>query len=319
MTVHKTAYETTACRDFAMKKTIDALLAAFADGWLPAANTRPTGDARNPGNTKVSSRVLLLEGGSAVANDVPAFAHPIALEKDGLQYIVVDVRPYGRFDPHQQEFKVRNSIEYQFAVMRAALDQVWNSQSPTILQNVNQQPMAIFASWISESVGRRFSLDPGEQYKLSILAAIFYNLHFWDSDSTELPEVEKNRAAASIARALRASAEDVFAIIDQVSHLNNVGEFCVQARDVVGSVRLNDFNPGVLFAIVGGSWYGSNSREIAAVALEHPPTWLAVLMAAINERTYKNSGIAKLAERFTGRSGDQLVPALYNVIRLHAQ
>ena len=50
------------------------------------------------------------------------------------------------------------------------------------------------------------------------------------------------------------------------------------------------------------SWFGSNAKEILAVALEHPPTWYAIVFSSLEERTYKNSMIARVAERF-GKGG----------------
>jgi hypothetical protein len=54
----------------------------------------------------------------------------------------------------------------------------------------------------------------------------------------------------------------------------------------------------MLITLTGQSWFGLNAKEILAIALEHPPTWTTIVHHALQERTYRNSVIAKLAERY---------------------
>lgn len=285
MTVHKTAYDTAACSGFVMKKTIDAIKVAAVHGFLnPAPN----------------AWVKMVEGAASVENDITPFAHPILIDDD---YLVVDVRSFGRFNPDQQRFGVRNTVEYQLALHRAALNAIWVKDAPSILQNLSPLPLAVYVSWISESVARRFALDPGEQYKFAILCGIFYCSQFIQDE--QFGERDKLRFTTAIARAVRGTSTDVLEIIDSVGMIGGVGALCAAAHGVTGSVRLQELNVGVLFSILGGTWFGTNAKEMVAVATEHPPTWMALLVAAFNERTFKNSGITKLTERSTNRAAGQ--------------
>jgi hypothetical protein len=58
-----------------------------------------------------------------------------------------------------------------------------------------------------------------------------------------------------------------------------------------------------LLTIVRNSWFGTNAKDYIAVALEHPPTWMAIVYTAIVERTYKNSMIYRVAEKAGKRGG----------------
>lgn len=302
MSVLKTAYDTTACHGFMMKRTEDAIRVALAHGQLQSVSS----DAQQG--------VVLVRGGAAAVDDIPAFAHPLLL-KDlrSEQIIALDVRSFGKWDTNKHEFVIRNPIEYQLAVHRATLNFIWASERQAVLRNVSVLPLAVYASWISEALGRRFALDPREQFQLAILAGIFYNSQFINEG--DLDERQKVQLATTLSQALRASASDVLEILDQASVIPSVAQFCALASTVTNSVRLNELNAGLLFAILGGTWYGTNAKEIVAVALEHPPTWIAILMASFNERTYKNSGITKVAERVgTRNGGENFMRSVLNLI-----
>jgi hypothetical protein len=299
MAVHKTAYDTKACVGFQMTKTVEAVKRARADGqleWLKGTD------------------VAMVQGGASVVDAIPAFAHPMLFVDGEYSCIVVDVRSFGRWDQHQHSFKVTNPIEYQLAVHRAHLNQVWIKQSPSIMRDISALPLSIFASWISENMTKRYGLDPGEQYKVAIYAAVFYLSQFVQGMQYTFTEQERIRMSMAISKALHVSSKDVLDVLDadnDISVMN--GEGCPVIETVYSfcnvvsglSVRLKDFNPGVLYAILGNTWFGYNAKEMVAVALEHPPTWMAILLAALSERTYKNSGITKLLERRSNRAASE--------------
>jgi hypothetical protein len=194
---------------------------------------------------------------------------------------------------------------------------LWVKENPLWLRDVSQAPMALFASWVSENVAKRFALDPREQFRLGILAAIFYTSQF--SDAVELDEREKLRIIGAVTRALRASAQDVMDIFDKVSVVNNVFEFCSHAEAVTESIRMKELNVGVLYTILGGTWFGANAKEMVAVALEHPPTWIGILLSAFTERSFKNSQLSKLADRGSNKkAGEDFVVAVLNLLRVNA-
>lgn len=293
--IRKTAYDTTACSGFQLRKILEGLKVAAANGWLTSL--------------KGTNNVRMLEGGSSFANDVMPFAHPIALDAEQRHVhppavgddgdnvvIVVDMRPFGKYDSSNAEFIVRNSIEYNLMKHRAALNSIWINENTNHLRDVSPLPMAIYCAWVSENIARRFALDPKEQLQLAILAGIFYNSLFTD-DPHELSERDKLRVTNAITRAVRCQATDVLEVLDQVSVIADLRDFCQKAGDVTGSVRLKEMNAGLLISILGNTWFSANGAELVAVALEHPPTWLTIVLAAFSERTYKNSGIARLTER----------------------
>lgn len=304
MTIVRSAYDTTACHGYLINKTIDALLQAYHSGQLAFDNA-----------------IYTVEGGASIVNAIPAFAHPIDFTKhDKHQHekiainIAVDVRQYGKKDERQNVFVIRNDIEYKLAIHRGSLNRIWLAQSPSILRDISPVPMMIFSSWLSESLGKRYALDPREQLNIAILSAIFYSSQF--TNDSELDEQSKLRVVGSVTKATKASAKDVLEIIDKVSVVHNTTDFCKHAYEISGSVRLKELNAGVLYSVLGGSWFGTNAKEMIAVAIEHPPTWLSILMSAYTERSYKNSQITKLLDRLSTKdSGKNYMQAILNLLK----
>lgn len=296
MSVKKTAYDTTACAGFVMNKTAQALQEAAIKGWLaPLSGGSP---------------ILAVNGTAGSDIAIPAFAHPLLVDDTHKQpQLVVDMRAFGRMDSRTGEFRVRNPIEYGLATARARLNWIWvQPGKQSLLRDVSPLGLQVFSTWIAEAITRRFGLDPAEQLRLSIYAAVLYLSNFIDNHGSDtMSEQDKVRITSLISRTLRIKAEDTLKVLDTdiVSGevvrgggcpvIANAIQFCSIVSGV--SVRLQGLNAGVLFSILGGTWFGTNAKETAAVALEHPPTWLAILLAAVNERSFKNSGITKITER----------------------
>jgi hypothetical protein len=306
MSIFRSAYDTKACEGFAVDKLLAEIKKSMTLGWLsPVPDTS----------------ILRIDGSDTLSSSIPSFMHPIVLENhfEGMQspslQLAIDARPYGKWDQHQRQFVVRNGIEYDLLVFRAKLNSIWIGHPAQILRDVSPLPMSVFCSWISENVSRRFALDPAEQMKLAILSGFLYQSNF--TDMKELTERDALRMVQSIVKATHTKAQDVLDVLDQFkAPLSGVKEFCDRAQEITGSVRLQDLNIGVLVGILGKTWYSASAAELLFVALEHPPTWLAIMMAAAQERTFKNSQITKIAERQSAAANKQFSTALVNLVNV---
>jgi len=290
MTIYKTAYDTFACHTFVMSRVKHALDAVYHTGQLQ--------------NIPRSS-AYQLQGGFPLANEVPAFAHPIQLDKghdhDEVAPVAMDARAFGKYDSHVGGFVVRNKTEYDFLVLRTRLTNCWVREAPSLLLNVGTLAMKMYAQWIEQNVSKKFLLDPREQLVFRIYAAFFYWSLFQEHDHP-LSAVDKHRAMATILKSTGAVAKEVTEVVEHFEKpINGIEEFCELASEVVSSIRLKALNVGVLYAILGNTWFNSNGKEIVAVALEHPPTWIAMITMASQDRSYKNSAVNHLLEKVDRR------------------
>ncbi|MBB5409313.1 hypothetical protein HDG34_003254 [Paraburkholderia sp. HC6.4b] len=309
---YATAYDTTQCSGYVLDRLDSGLKAALLAGALAPSNEAAT--------------ILEVHGGQPLADAVPEFAHPwlITHEKEREQThghdwrgtIVFDARPFGAFDRIKGQFLVRNEIEYGLQRRRAQLNDIWVNDDPALLRDVSPVAMSLFAGWISENLARRFALDPREQLNMAILSAIHYLSLFSDDGNIDTPQ--RIKMAMQVSRGLRCPAEEVMTLLEKRQHEGpGIIGLCGAAADATGSVRLRELNPGILISIVKGTWFGINAAEMLAVALEHPPTWLALLAAAHIERTYRNSGLARMVERQAHKEPNQLfLRAVLNLAQL---
>lgn len=281
MTIFHSSYNTTVTDGFNLKKTIEKLEDAKAMGGLS--------------NVGDYGRVQSCQGGTPSADAVPQFKHPIFFsEKQNGPVTIFDARPFGGIERVQGRFAVSNLPEYDLILQRSKLDYIWNTKAPSLLRDVSSFALKIYASWVSEAIAHKFTLDSEEQLRLQVLAAWFYMGLF--TDDIEPDETERQRMVGAIARATEIAAETVFQITDDVKILPNLKDFCTACYAVTGSVRLKEFNAGVLFTVMGGTWFGPDRAELCGVAMEHPPTWLAIIYASFVSRTFKNTRIERLAQ-----------------------
>lgn len=229
---------------------------------------------------------------------IPFFNHPLSLEQQGKTFLFTDVRPFIRkLDGQSEKISerdVKNLTEFLFHKSRLVLSMLWLGQDQTELKNTLAWAGTVYAYWLSDVISRRYGLDAKDQLIITIASHYYYQSLF----EKEITEETVQKLAIQTARATKAPTDMIFKIIDQMGSVSNLDTYCEGLKKAVENVRLSDFNKGILLSIVANSWFGHNSRDIIPVSLEHPPTWCAIVYAAVTERSYKNAGIAKIAERF---------------------
>lgn len=296
MSIYRTSYDTSACSGFIVKNIEDQLDVGLRSGAFATRYIKLEDHGEE-------FKIHLLQGGIPAADIIPSFKHPMLIKgfdldehhKPKMEF-VIDVRPFGYWYAPNEKYIVRKRPEFMWDIKRMLLNQVWLTQRPEILRDVSFIPASVYASLISEATAKRFALDNAEQITISVLACYFYYGLF--TDDLEFDEVETNKVAGMIARATNVPADKVFSIIDGLKVMDSLEELCEACKEKTGSVALTGFNIGVLIAITAGNWFGTNSRENLAVALEHPPTWIMIVAASLDESTYKRSVIAKISERY---------------------
>ena len=297
MAVNETAYDTTACMAYKTQNIVGLISKAIVMGGVNIKTVRLS----NQGH---EIRVGLVEGGNTHADTIPYFHHPIFVfdarhPNDEEPIVFIDVRDYGMYNKPQQRFVVRNRVEYVWNIKRAILTHLWTYGRKEALRDVSMLPAAAFSSMISESVGRRFALDMAQQTTMQVLACYFYYCLF--SDAKEFDEVELNRVVGAIARCTKVQADYIYNVVNGLPVIESLEDFCKYSKEKTESVSLTDFNTGILFAITGGNWFGTNARELMAVAMEHVPTWVMIVYGGVAEASFKRSVLAKLLERLAKR------------------
>lgn len=316
MAIFKSAYDTTVGKSSNnLSKIKNAILeTVIKEGpWGFDYNLAATCDEIHP--------MFIASRADSEAN-IPFFIHPMIVTTEQIKrtetMVCTDIRSFASYNKNSQDendiLNVRNRMELDLASIRTVLNIVWINDRPMNLRDISSVPTAVFASWISETIAKRYALDPKDQLTIMVIACIYYSTLF--SEHSEISEEERVRVSGSIIKITRAPALFVNDVFDKITEMSNIKDFCKNIKDICDNTRLQDFNEGVLVSLLITSWFGTNSKEMLAVALEHPPTWIAIVYSSFVERTYKNSGIAKISQRYAQAKGEtDFVRALVSLIK----
>lgn len=296
MTMYKDCYETTVGIALNVKPIIIAIRESIIKDSLGFINLR----VKDVNGLKP----VFITGQTNSENQIPLFTHPITIKaSQSEQYICADVRFFVRKDTPLDniEKSIKNVVEYNFTKSRLILSMLWQAGYENKIKNNLQFAGIVYAQLISESIAKNYALDFGDQSTLTVITHFFYQSLF--SEQNVFSAEDKDRMIIQTVNATKLPAASVIAIFDKIGKLDNVNDYCHAVTEILQNVRLKNFNFAVLLTIIKNSWYGTNAKEIIAVSLEHPPTWCAIVWTALNERSYKNSSVYRIAERFGKRGG----------------
>lgn len=260
---------------------------------------------------------VFITGNANSESQIPLFAHPITIKNSqSEQYMCADVRFFVRKDTPLDniEKSIKNVTEFNLAKSRLVLSMLWADGQEGKIKNGLSFAGVVYSNWLSETIAKTYALDFKDQTTLNIIAHFFYQSLFSEED-TFSPE-DKERMALHTAKATNAPATLVLSIFDKIEKMDGLEDFCAIIPQILENVRLKNFNLAMLLTIVKNSWYGTNAKENICVALEHPPTWIAIVWTSLYERTFKTSLIARIAERFGKRgAADEFNKSYLMIIR----
>lgn len=248
--------------------------------------------------------------------DVKPFSHPIVVTYSNNvdKIVVVDAR--GISSINERTGELRPTTEFQYQSIRAKLiKEVWMDGNPNDIMSLSDLQVSVFAKMLSATLTRRLNLDSYVELTITIIAAYYYINLFFDGIGSD--EDTLLRHAKRISRSINVPIMNVMEVISEVGDMKNLDSFCRACAFHGNSVRLETLSVGVVYTMMGGMWFGANAVEQSAVALEHPPTFLAMLYMAVSDKSYRKSILAQIAEKVDrrGEESKTLIKNVNNVIR----
>lgn len=228
--------------------------------------------------------------------EVKPFMHPVVMEMSGKKEVFIDIRAFGKYDRLKEEFSVAMINDYNLMMARGNLNYVWAARGVETLRDYSGIPMSIFVSWVSEAITRRFILDMNEQYNVSALVAYYYASLFTNDE--EFSERDCTRIATAMNKNAYTNTDDAFNIIDNLDKkpIHSLDALCDLIKEI-SPARLEHFNRGILLTLLNKATFGVNAEENLCVALEHPPTWIAILVIISDNRGFNRTGLGRILER----------------------
>lgn len=231
--------------------------------------------------------------------EIPPFAHPYPYkDRYDLQMVVIDTRAYARMG--DGVLAPSNYAEYAFNGVRAALTSYGLKNGVADMAGLGDLPMAVFSRFLAERITRQLHFSPQEQMLITMVSAVWYACHFQEKpvggEDGPFDERELQRLSLKVARATRIPADVIFDKAGALRHMESIDDYVQVLREVLDNKRAESLNTPLIYALVGGGWYGLNAKEIVGVGLEHVPTFLAMVYMSLLDRSYRNSGIAKIVQ-----------------------
>ncbi len=247
--------------------------------------------------------------------DAPSLVHPYLLTRNNDEKILFsDIRLFinKRESDKTNTLVSNNPTELAFTTLRTQLNALWIDGKQDNLRRDLLLSNKVFAGWISDTITKRFGLNPEDQLAIFVIAHFYYKTLFFKESVFD--EETKLEFSYHTIKDSRLPAKFVLGIFDQIGEMGGIGDFIDNVKNIVTSRRISDLNLGTLITIIGTTWYGTNAKEILTVALEHPPTFAAIVAVAVTQRFYKKSSMYSLITKF-GKSGE-IEDYITNTMRL---
>lgn len=218
--------------------------------------------------------------------EVPSFTQPIMFDLPGNrgQMVAVDLR----------SFQGGNAfIKEQIALLeQRAMLSLYAAREENMGAFYHPVAEVAFANLLSGMISQRFNVDPKLKLQLTVVAAVhYYNItHSLDNgySDSDLPMMMQQ-----IVKNFRLPVDIVEAVLDKCEYGTDMESFCANVKRVDATDRTAAFSPGLLINSTGGLWFGVNAAETVGVAMEHAPTFCALLYEALGDGSYSRGELAK--------------------------
>lgn len=221
---------------------------------------------------------------------IPPFAHPVIISHQLNTIIVTDIRQHGRINA---QGKLTGGSQLLFAKVRSILmDAAWVDGEQRSLMNTGDFHMQLFGKILSENIKRRMNLDFNVGLTIEVLASYYYGCLFYSAN--EFKDDTYHRLVKRISRTAKIPVQSIYTMVDGLGHIKDIHQLTEALKDRSGSVRLDKMNSGLLFSMLGGMWFGPNHTEVIGTALEHPPTFCAIVYMSLIDRSFRNTTISQL-------------------------
>lgn len=236
--------------------------------------------------------------------EIKPFGHPVFIKgiMGGDNALVADGRSMFSVDSSTGEVKPKliMASALRWLEVRLHLQLLWQSANFPIVQSTLDYPTMLYGKVFSEALARKYSLEPLAIARCDML----FVYAFWCFSHTEEQYKESDKASLGhlLAMTIKSNAPDITDVIKDLDYFQTINDVveALKNEEVVATQRMSSITVATLFEIARTIWYidaGAPAQEIAACALEHPPTWLACVFLSTSNATLKNN-IAVVAQRY---------------------
>ncbi|QTH80310.1 hypothetical protein PA10_00110 [Pseudomonas phage pPa_SNUABM_DT01] len=247
-------------------------------------------------------RVLLV---TPLAEKVDAFVLPITsveyaerkLNDNGA--VFMDGRSFMRKENRSDSgFVVNNQMQADFFNRIGELTALWIAQ-PIMREDFMRTgdiAAQVYISWLSSAITNKLGVDLEVAREIQIITAVFFAQQFHSAEDS-VSDRGKEKFVKLIQRWTRHPIQLIQSIVESLPYMELLSDFVKALQEHFSqNTRVTQVNTGYLVMSLGRSWFGYGATEIASVALEYPPVFLALVEAAANAKVWRKTHLGKLVE-----------------------
>lgn len=229
-------------------------------------------------------------------DSIDAFLHPIIYKNTAY----IDVRPFTDLNG-----AIRNNNEYTLLVRRAILDLEWATNNE-VFASQERFVVDAFASWFASGLARNTEVDLLTSTQFRITAAIYYLGIFHNTEHASNEDVillllkqlsQILRLPTSVIDDLITANEDAFVALYLQPHgdsKNRLAQF-INILNIITQDEIH-IDIGVIYnSICRGALIAANAVDLAAIAIEHPPMLMIMLMYVTQKSIQNNTTLGRAA------------------------
>jgi hypothetical protein len=231
--------------------------------------------------------------------NIPYFSQILTSEHEFSKNVTIyyiDVRQQTRIVKDEVVFKSSN--DEIFTILRLLLTIHWNSEGSDLFKSHVEYAGLVYSQWVTKAIAKVYPINtgnPATQMRVSVIAAIFFYSLF--SDSPVVEERALSILARKISKTTRVPENMVMDIITQCgSYIKDVTAFSETIAQHSENVLLENFSTAKLFNSLASTWYGVNSNDHVACAIEFPPNLFAMILTAIKDNSYRKTTIGEIVK-----------------------
>lgn len=251
---------------------------------------------------------LFITGTYPSESRVPSFPHPILVRGiRGKTFVCSDLRLILRENKGEGfQARVKNQQELDFMLNRHRLCTLWVAGRTSDFRSHLRFGAFAYGVWLSNSIGHLKGLDVFQKTVVQIVfMSFYYDLTQNDGDKGHAGYRED--LIPWIDGQMHWINKDLKDIVTKIgdSPMENIDDALTRMKEVVNTPLLDSINPGTLLNSIKSHWFGQGveAQKLVGVALEDPPTWVSLCLAALTYSGYKNSMIAQTVSKL-GKKGE---------------
>ena len=208
--------------------------------------------------------------------------------------MVIDLRPWASKVSNQEgAISIPKKSAAELVVKRACVSYLWENGNAEDLFNISPLPITVYSRWITGAISKRLGLSPADQVVVQIFSAIFYISQF--TDLKQWDAGQSTDVCVLVAGATGIPVETVLQYAQDIDPIADLASFVTALKATNQTKNFTQLSPALVLTLVAGSWYGlADNREVIGVAIEHPPTFVALIDAAINNATFKRTPLSDI-------------------------